>query len=343
MVAGLLALSIGSGGDLFAADPPEPVAPKERPAVEWTLPRIEDLKVERIDTAHEEQARFFGEFFEKVDRVFGEEYVQDRERKVEARAGVETTLNDEGTGTGTGLNLGLRVPLPAMKRRFNVFLDIGEDVNELGAASNPNFQDSEKKFSLALGVLRRYRDNLEAGIKLRLLRSSGAVFSIDPFVRFEERLDPMRYFFEQRVIWVSDNSWSTWSGLDVDRRIGSELFLRLRTRVDYSFEDSGAKVAHGLIVRRGVFEASGLSPELWLEYNTAKDDPTTFADDTIAYAQLRFRGRIWRNWLEYELRPAYTIPIDSDRSPFFSFLVGLTVIWGSYLGGGIDDPGEVDR
>jgi hypothetical protein len=278
-----------------------------------------------------------GEIFERVDRVFGEAYVEDRERKVQVRAGLETTFNDDGTSIDTGVRLGLRVPLPALKRRFNGFLDIGEDVSQLGAVSSPNFADSEKIFSLGAGLIRRYRDNLEAGIKLRLLPGSGEVFSIDPFVRFEQQRGAERYFFEQRIGWASDNSWRSLTTFDADYRFESRIILRLSNRADYSFEDPGAKIAHGLIVRRGLMDASGLSLELWLEYTTAKkDDPDTMADDTTVYAQLRLRGRVWRNWLQYELRPIFTIPTNTDRNPFFAFFVGLTVIWDSYLGG--EDP-----
>ena len=143
----------------------------------------------------------------------------------------------------------------------------------------------------------------------------------------------MRYYFEQRVVWESDNSWDTRTDIDVDRKFGSEVFVRLRNRAEYSFEDPGASIAHGLITRRSVFEDNGVSLELWLEYNTAREDPATIDDDTIAYAQVRLRGRIWRNWLEYELRPIYTFPIDTDRNSFFGFFVSLAVLWDRYLGG----------
>jgi len=154
----------------------------------------------------------------------------------------------------------------------------------------------------------------------------------------------MRYYFQQQVIWESDNSWSTLTDLDVDRRFHSRLFLRLRNRVEYSFEDPGASIAHGLILRGTVFKYSGLSFELWLEYNTAKkDDPETIADDTIAYAQLRLRGRVWRNWIEYELRPIYTIPTNTDRNAFFAVFISLTVVWDSYLGGKAVPEANRDR
>jgi len=359
-VAVLLALSIGSGGNLLAATTPEPVAPEMNPgagktvegavqgAVEKVGEQIGDVigeqigeqNVAKIDNAHEDSARFIGLFFEKIDRVFGEQYVQDRDRKIQIRAGLETTFNDNGESTDTRLRIGLRVPLPALKRRFNVFVDIGGDVNELGGVSSPNFSESEKIVSIAAGFLRRFGDNLEAGLKLKLFRQSGAFFSLYPFVRFEHQYDRMRYFFEQQIIWESDNSWSTLTDFDVDRRFRSGLLLRLRNRIDYSFEEPGAAIAHGLSVRRNVFENNGVSLELWLEYNTAKDDPVTIADDTIVYAQLRLRGRIWRNWLEYELRPIYTFPLGTDRGSFFGFFISLAVLWDSYLGGG--DISEVN-
>ncbi len=341
-VAGLLALCLGSGGNLLAAAAPEPAAPDERPAAKTVGEKIDEAiavkigdtigdtideaigeeNVAKIDEAHQEQERFIGTLFEKVDRVFGERYLEDRDRKIEVRAGLETTFNDDGDSTDTRVRLGLRVPLPAMKRWFNGFVEIGGDVNELGAVSNPDFSESEKIYSLAAGVIRRYGENLETGLKLRLFRSSEAFFALYPFLRFEWQGDTMRYYFQQQVIWESDNSWSTLTDFDVDRKFRSRLFLRLRNRVEYSFEDPGAAIAHGLILRGTIFENSGLSFELWLEYNTAKkDDPETIADDTIVYGQLRFRGRIWRDWLEYELRPIYTVPTNTDRSAFFGFFV----------------------
>lgn len=337
-LTGLFAGGAATARCSFAAAAPEPGPPAPPPAavkvVDTIIGTIDEQAVERIDEGHAEQERVFGEIFERVDRVFGEAYIEDRERKAQVRAGLETTFNDDGTSIGTAVRLGLRVPLPALKRRFNLFLDVGEDVNQLGAVSSPNFTDSEKVFSLGAGLLRRYRDNLEAGIKLRLLPGSGGIFSINPFVRFEQQRGPERYFFEQRLIWGSDNSWRSLTTFDVDHRFESRILLRLSNRADYSFENPGASMAHGLIVRRNVLDASGLSLELWLEYNTAKkDDPDTMADDTTVYAQLRMRGRVWRNWIQYELRPIFTIPTNTDRNPFIAFFVGLTVIWDSYLGG----------
>jgi len=350
-LAGILAaLCVGGGGDLLAA-PLEPVVPEERPAVEKAIDKLGvkigekiDAKldekigegtVEAIDEAHDDQVRFIGLFFENIDRAFGEQYVEDRERKVRVRAGLETTFNAHGTSVDTKVKIVLRVPLPAMKRRFNAFVDFGGDLDQLGDVSAPDLSASDKAFTIAAGLVRRFRDDLEAGLKLKLFRKSGAFFSLHPFIRLEKKRDSMRYYFQQQVIWESDNSWSTLTDFDVDRRFDSGIFLRQRNRIEYSFEDPGASVAHGLMTRRSVFEDNGLSLELWLEYNTARDDPEIIEDDTIVYAQLRLRGRIWRNWLEYELRPIYTFPINTDRKSFFGFFVSLAVVWDSHLGGDV--------
>lgn len=352
---GVLALHLGGPPHLLAEEATRPAVPEERPVVEKAVDKVGEKigdtidsvigakTAETIDEAHEDQAEFIGLFFEKVDRVFGEQYVEDRDRKIQVRAGLETTFNNHGTSTDTKIKLVLRVPLPAMKRRFNVFLDLGDAVEQLGDVSSPNFSASENAFTIAAGLVRRIRDDLEAGLKLKLFRSSGSLFSVYPFLRYEKQVDAMRYFFEQQVIWESDNTWRTLTDLDVDRRFGSLVFLRLRNRVQYTFEEPGASIAHALITRRSLFENNGLSFEVWLEYNTAKDDPAIIEDDTIAYAQLRLRGRIWRRWLEYELRPIYTFPINTDRASFFGFFISLAVVWDSYLGRDTTPGPELDR
>jgi hypothetical protein len=328
----LAVLCAGWCGSALADTAPAPAADDDR------------TNVEKIDEAHAAQADYFGELFEKIDRVFGEEYVEDRDRKIQVRAGAETTFNAEGTNTDSALRFGVRLPLPALERgRANLFLEIGEDVNDLGAASNPSFDQSRKRLAIAAALVARPREELETGLKLHVFWEDGSFASVYPFVRFERKRAPMRYFFEQRLIWESENFWRTRTDLDLDRTLGSGMFVRLRNRADHVFGDPGLQVAHGLILRQLVFANRGLSCELWLEYNSAGDDPTTFDDDTIAYAQLRWRGRVWRNWLEYELRPAYTIVLDSDRDPFYSFFVSLTVIWDSFLGGSGGHPVLPDR
>jgi hypothetical protein len=357
----LLALCIVCGSAAAEGEPAAPASstatatPEARPAIEKTVDQIGNKIGEKIDEAigektvgkidevHEDEARYFGLFFEKLDRVFGEEYVEDRDRKLQLRAGFETIFNDHGVSTDTKAKIVLRVPLPAMKRRFNAFIDIGEAADQLGDVTSPSVTASEKAFSLAAGLVRRIRDDLEAGIKLKLFKSADSLVTIYPFLRYEARPAPMRYFFEQQVIWQSDNTWHTLTDFQVDRRFGSLIFLRFRTVVDYSFEDPGAAIAHGLITRRSLFEDNGLSFELWLDYNTAKDDPTTITDDTIVYGQLRLRGRVWRKWLEYELRPIYTFPIATDRKSFFGFFVSLSVVWDSYLGGGAVSDAALNR
>jgi len=298
------------------------------PAAEETL-----STVEQIDETHAEQANAFGEFFEKVDRIFGEEYVQDRDRKIQVRAGAKTTFNADGDSTDTALTFALRVPLPALQRRANLFFEIGEDISELGSASNPSFDQARRRLTVAASLLARRRAEWETGLKLNLFWDAGSFASIYPFVRFERLRAPLRYFVEQRLIYESENLWSSRTDFEIDRTVGSGMFLRHRTRADHVFGEPGVHLAHGAILRQTVFSKSGLSYELWLEYDTATDDPATFSDDTIAYAQLRWRGRVWRNWLEYEVNPAYTVVIDSERKPFYSVFVSLTVLWDSYLGG----------
>lgn len=319
--AALAALCVGWCARAHAATVAEPIAAGEGTAVE------------RIDKAHAEQANTFGEFFQRVDRLFGETYVEDRDRKTQVRAGGETTINDDGRSTSTALTFALRVPLPALERRFNIFLEVGEDINELGAASDPDFVAARKRFALSAALLARRRKEVEAGLKLNVFWDDGSFASIYPFVRFERLRPPLRYFLEQRVVWDSENAWRSRTDVDVDRALGAGMFARLRNRVDYVLGDPGMQAAHGLILRQLAFAKNGFSYELWLEYNSAGDDPTTLDDDTLAYAQVRWRGRIWRSWVEYELRPAYTWVLGSDRKAFFTFFVSLTVLWDSFIGG----------
>ena len=75
VAAGLVALCIGNGGKLLAAASPTAVAPGERTVVEKGIEKIGqkiddqidaavgEEAIAKIEDAHEDQERFFGEFF----------------------------------------------------------------------------------------------------------------------------------------------------------------------------------------------------------------------------------------------------------------------------------------
>lgn len=294
--------------------------------------------VEALDEGHAVQVRMLCDFVHRIDRIFGEAYVEDRERKVSLRVGAGGTLNEDGVGTDLSLSVAGRIPLPALERRINLFLDIGGSLEDSGASPGAVLEDPERSLSLGTTLLGRRRGDIEPGLKLKGVWNDGPDLEVIPLLRLERQHGAARTFFEQRVLWNPGDSWGLQSSLDHDVRISPAVVLRISNRLRHRFGDTGAALAHGLAMRRQFSPRAGLSLEAWLEHSTALEDPSDIDDDTIAYALLRWRSRFFRDWLEYEVRPEFSLPLVEGRNPFVSLFLSLTVVWDDYLGGAAGPP-----
>ncbi len=287
-----------------------PAAPADSVVVAPEPPGI----LETIDNRHAAAADMAASIVDWVDKIFGEPRIEDRERMVRVKGGVETTFHENGEGNETSVRLNARVPLPALERRTNLFFDIGGDVDQLGNVTSPTYSEAKDTYALAATLLRSVREAVDLGIRARVFWDAGPDLMISPFLRYDHRWDPWRFFVEQRFSYDTEDQWRADTDLDVDRLLAPTFLLRLHNSLRYQLNESGVNLAHGLLLRHPLFGLTGLSWEWWVEHG-----PGAASDKT--YGQCRMRGRIWRKWLEYELRPAYTFMLEDDRDTFFSVFV----------------------
>jgi len=118
------------------------------PAVKTTIPAETKLTavITDIDARHEWVGRKFASIVDTADKAFGEPRVEDAEQIVRAKIGLKAkVIQTEETDWSVPSNF--RIPLPALARRANVFIDLATD-SDASNLSDVNAATEDKKTSL---------------------------------------------------------------------------------------------------------------------------------------------------------------------------------------------------
>ncbi len=277
-----------------------------------------------LEREHSIITRRIADMVDRTDRFLGEPRVEDRERKVELALGTGLTLHEEG-GEDLHLNTSARIPLPALERKANVFLELGGKTKSLDDERGGEFSDTERSYEASASILARYLQPFSFGVGAGVLWDNGPEGFIRPFLRYESRRDPWRSFVEQQVYFKTNDLFGEKTSGHVDYILTSSSFLRFSSSAEVYQELTGVDLGHTAMHRRLFTTNSALSLELQARYNTADLD----AGET--HFVIRWQGRVWRDWLEYEIRPRATFPWEDLGDVKYSLLFRLTVLFEDYL------------
>ncbi|HWR97850.1 MAG TPA: hypothetical protein VN317_05450, partial [Candidatus Methanoperedens sp.] len=86
------------------------------------------LDAGELDRQHDRICRTIAEVVDAADKAFGEPRVEDRERIVRAKVGIKSTLREREPAAWS-VPHNLRLPLPALERQVNFFLDLTADTD----------------------------------------------------------------------------------------------------------------------------------------------------------------------------------------------------------------------
>jgi hypothetical protein len=289
--------------------------------------------------ADEHQAavsRTLADLVDRTDKVFGEPRVEDRQEIVRAKVGIKSTIR-ENESTGWSVPSNFRLPLPALERKANIFLDITTDT-DTGNLDDLETAAEEKESSLSATILSRVTDMLDFGLTLGV--HGGPEFGPELFVRYEHRWEPWMLFGEQRGYWRTDNGWGGTTALNLDYRLpGEKAYIRWGNRAEYHEELQDADLKTYLAYRRPFLMGSAVSVETGVDYNpydgdpSGDGDPDPEGDDDEVYARIRAVGKAWRPWIEWEITPGYYYRWEHDEPGAWGVDLRLSIIYEAFLRG----------
>jgi hypothetical protein len=277
-----------------------------------------------VDKTHAFLGRTIADTVDRVDAVFGEPRVEDRQRKVRVELGLGVKAK-EGGEYRVRTKFKSRIPLPALERKANVFLDIGGGSRSRADSLDPDLEEYDRKALTSLGFLSLKKWPLSYGVRLRTRWDDGPQVEIKPFLRWEDQKDPWRFYLNQEVYYKTDDKFGTVTSGHVDYILNPVAFFRFFSEGEIIFERSGVYMEHAVHLRQSLKTYGALSYEVGMSYNTANIEK-----EGETYAQIRLRKRVWRPWLELDLKPRMVVHWKDEKADF-SVFGGFTVVFEEFL------------
>jgi hypothetical protein len=269
---------------------------------------------ESADEQHRWISLQLGDIVDRVDKMFGEPRVEDRLRIVQARLGGKAGFAT-GETADFGVSLRFRFPLPALQRRANLFLEYSSDtiVDNLGGVNtiqNSSAATRETEATLAAGIVKRLTDTFDFVGKVAYhgLRDYGPEASI----RYERRWAPWMFYAEQEAYWRTARHWGGKTGVSLTYEVDPVSFIRILSEAKYYQDQRGTDLTTGASYRRPFFFGSVVSVDVGVQYNGYDGDPkeenvTDLEEDgDQIVGRVRMVGRVWRDWIEWEVTPGYS-------------------------------------
>ena len=181
--------------------------------------------------------------------------------------------------------------------------------------------------------------------------TSGSDIGPKVFARYDKNWDPWRFFLEQQAFWRTDDGWGGRTKVNFDYVLPDKAsFIRWANKADYYEElyDVGLQVRAHLPAEillghralgggRGGLQPLRRRPEEE-RHVPRRPRPGQRPRTTAGCGSI---GKGWRPWIEWEVMPGYYYQWEQDDPWRWGIDVRLSVMYESYLGGGISSGAPI--
>ena len=289
--------------DYVPGDPPFPEEAEPEP-----------LQPNQIDRAQEAMSQSVNDAAKWFDAFFGDERFVAEEAYSRIRL-TPSVFFEEGEATDYKFRVNAKIRVPRMSKRLRLVIgDTSEDEESvLTSETFPSARQTEND-STAVGLQyfvktkNKLNTSVTAGVKI----GSGHVvdFFVGPRVRKTWPLDVWQIRFTERVRWYTDIGWESRTRFDFERLFRDDLFFRATTDLRWrkqDYNDEGFRFEAGPTLTQRLRRKAAIDYQ-W--NNVFLTKPNTRLDETVL--RLRYRQRIWRKWLFYEVNPQVAFRNDDD-------------------------------
>lgn len=348
----LLFLGIGLPACVVAAEEEEvrPYAPAsgdekgaEKDSVAESWPETDDAESDRddeeatgeelnvIDTAHKNISSGVLETARWLDSFFADPRIESEisETRVKVRFSVFAEEDDK---VEYNVRANLRLDLPVLEDKLHLLIaGDPEDEEDFRAISGregerPALISTDDDFSASL----RYFlvDTLKRNISLRSgvrWRSGMPTVFLEPRFRHSVPLDSWLFRFTQRFIAFTDGRTGVRTTFDLERELRKSLFFRTSADGAWTSDEDGYFYNLDFSVYKH------FSPRRVMIYgwgNAFRTRPNHRLENVVL--SVRYRQRILRDWLFYEIIPQVSFPHERDSEVTPGVLLRLEMIFGHY-------------
>lgn len=289
--------------DYVPGDAPFPEEPDFEPRAPNEIDRAQDAVSDTVNEA----AQWFDAFF--GDERFVSEEAYSRIRLT------PSAFFEEGEAPDYKFRVNAKVKVPRLSKRLRVVIaDTSEDDESVLIRDNfPEAQQTENDATaIGLQYFLRTKEELNASMSAGIKIGSGHIvdFFAGPRLRKTWPLEVWQLRFTERVRWYTDIGWESRTRFDFERLFDTDLFFRASADLRWREEDYDHE---GFRLEAGPTLTQRLKRKAAIDYqwnNVFKSKPSVRLDETALRA--RYRQRIWRKWLFFEVNPQIAFRNDDD-------------------------------
>ena len=281
-----------------------------------------------VDRFHKRISRRLLSTAEWLDSFFDDERYESEVNETRLRLSLEGSLID-AEGMDFDANTRLRIVLPELENRLSIEIsgDTREELRErrTGVTGVDDIEDEDDgRFRAGIRYLVRSTDRLNLGLSTGLrIRDLRPVLYVEPRHRLTLDYDPWMLRFTQRVRWFTDEGWDIRSQTDMERMVLGDFFFRSTARVKWFDREEGMFYDLDFGISRALSAKSAAE----LEWNN-RFETRPQHELATSFFQLRYRRRIWREWLSVETGPQLAFPEDRDYRPTLGVFFKVNVVFG---------------
>lgn len=229
-------------------------------------------------------------------------------------------------------DLQARFVLPQLREKTHIVLSgTPRETSEFSAVHTNSPYDQitnpdERNVSAALQqtFLKTAKQNftLRAGAKLH---ASKPVLIAGPRYRVLFDTHGWGIRFTEEALWTSDTGWEARSIMDLEHPLPAGLFFRTSNQVDWVEDVAGYVYAFSFNIGQPLSARRGIDYE-WI--NVFHTKPVNELVEVSL--RIRYRQRLWRDWLFFETAPQYRFPRDRSFKSVPGILFRLDMLFGDY-------------
>jgi hypothetical protein len=271
-----------------------------------------------------------------LDSFFDDPRYQVEENRTRVKVGLDYFL-EEGSGPDISVPISVKIALPHFQKKARIVV-VGTPDNDLEAQTGvagtavsrlPGAQENNVTTAFDYFFKATDRKNVAVRVGVRFREGEPELF-VQPRYRLLIPLDPWALRFTQSFRWWTEFGWEEATTVDLERTVGTDLFFRTTVQGAWAQEEHGYLYSLSFVLRQP------LSPRHALQYEWINNFETRPKNQAVEYlAIVRYRQKIWRDWLFYEIAPQARFPRDRDFDFTPGILFRLEMIFGRYEGMGV--------
>ncbi len=242
------------------------------------------------------------------------------------------SLVEKGEKPAFDVKTGFRLSLPRLQKRLNLLIS-GEPDDYPGPGNTPaeerreEFERTDEQnliVSLQYKLKETLRRNVSTNVGMRFSRTT-PVFYTEGRYRYQVDIRAWILRFTQSLKWLSDEGLESRTRIDFERPVPGAFFFR--TTADGSWFEHRDGYFYDLSF--SFFQY--LSPRRILSYewvNNFQTRPSNRLQETVVL--MRYRQRVWRNWIFYEVSPRVSMSRDEGFSAAPGAMLKVEAVIGRY-------------